>query len=89
MKIRLSGLEHRPQFCDVLIISGSIANRRGARSVQTAPGLDRLACGGGRNKEQARGACKMRSGCNVMQVVPLSNGQTYRHSQRNESRGGI
>ncbi|KAA6205135.1 MAG: hypothetical protein DU429_02460 [Candidatus Tokpelaia sp.] len=31
--------------------------RTGARSVQTAPGLDRLACGGGRNKEQARVSC--------------------------------
>ncbi|KAA6205209.1 MAG: hypothetical protein DU429_02925 [Candidatus Tokpelaia sp.] len=38
------------------------ANRRGARGVQTAPGLDRLACGFGCNKEQARGACKQRPG---------------------------
>ncbi|KAA6405071.1 hypothetical protein DPQ22_05770 [Candidatus Tokpelaia sp.] len=34
------------------------ANRRGARGVQTARGL----AGGGRNEEQARGACKQRPG---------------------------
>ncbi|KAA6405070.1 hypothetical protein DPQ22_05765 [Candidatus Tokpelaia sp.] len=39
-----------------------VQQRTGARSVQTAPGLDRLVCGFGRSKEQARGACKQRPG---------------------------